>query len=137
MSTSVPSLTPTSPPTPTPPPAVEAVAVCDLPTPWATFRLHGFRDLSNGQEHVALTLGDVADGSAPVLARMHSECLTGDGLFSQRCDCGPQLEAALKRGEILRLYLPAIARSASLPVFSEVVWVRQAGTHVEAGLRFL
>ncbi len=44
---------------------------------------------------------------------------------------------ALKHGEILKLYLPAIARSASLPVFSEVVWVRQAGAHVEAGLRFL
>lgn len=43
----------------------------------------------------------------------------------------------LKRGEILKLYLPALARSAALPVFSEVVWVRQAGTHVEAGLRFL
>ncbi len=44
---------------------------------------------------------------------------------------------ALKRGEVLRLYLPAIARSAALPVFSEVVWVKQAGAHVEAGLRFL
>ncbi len=43
----------------------------------------------------------------------------------------------LKRGEVLKLYLPAIARSAALPVFSEVVWVRQAGAHVEAGLRFL
>jgi hypothetical protein len=44
---------------------------------------------------------------------------------------------ALERGEVLKLYLPAIARSASLPVFSEVVWVRQAGGYVEAGLRFL
>ncbi len=44
---------------------------------------------------------------------------------------------ALKRGEVLKLYLPAIARSAALPVFSEVVWVRQEGGHVEAGLRFL
>ncbi len=44
---------------------------------------------------------------------------------------------ALKRGEVLKLYLPAITRSAVLPVFSEVVWVRQAGAHVEAGLRFL
>jgi PilZ domain len=43
----------------------------------------------------------------------------------------------LKRGEILKLYLPAIARSATLPVFSEVVWVKQAGSHVMAGLRFL
>lgn len=44
---------------------------------------------------------------------------------------------ALKRGEILKLYLPAIARSAVLPVFSEVVWVNRVGRHVEAGLRFL
>ena len=44
---------------------------------------------------------------------------------------------ALKRGEILKLYLPAIARSATLSVFSEVVWSKQAGSHVMAGLRFL
>jgi hypothetical protein len=44
---------------------------------------------------------------------------------------------ALKQGMVLKLYLPAIARSAALPVFSEVVWVRQTGGHVEAGLRFL
>ncbi len=44
---------------------------------------------------------------------------------------------ALKRGEILKLYLPAFAGSAALPVFSEVVWVRHTGGHVEAGLRFL
>ncbi len=43
----------------------------------------------------------------------------------------------LRRGEILKLYLPAIAKSASLPVFSEVVWVKQTDSHVEAGLRFL
>lgn len=118
MSTSVPSPNSASTSSPTPPPAVEAVAVCDLPTPWATFRLHGFRDLSNGQEHVALTLGDVADGRAPVLARMHSECLTGDGLFSQRCDCGPQLEAALKRiaeeGRGVLLYLRQEGRGIGL-----------------------
>ncbi len=72
------------------------VGACDLPTQWATFRLHGFVDLDSGKEHVVLTLGNVADGT-PVLARVHSECLTGDGLFSQRCDCGAQLEAALKK----------------------------------------
>jgi Tfp pilus assembly protein PilZ len=44
---------------------------------------------------------------------------------------------ALKQGEILKLYLPAIARSATLPVLSEVVWVKQAGSNVMAGLRFL
>ena len=64
-----------------------------LPTPWATFTLHGFVD-DAGKEHIALTLGDVGAGE-PVLLRVHSECLTGDALFSQRC--GAQLETALKR----------------------------------------
>lgn len=75
--------------------ALDYVASCDLPTPWATFRLHAFVEPGSGKEHVALTLGNVADGK-PVLSRIHSECLTGDGLFSLRCDCGPQLEAALR-----------------------------------------
>ncbi len=71
-------------------------ASCALPTPWATFQLHVFLETDTGKEHLALTLGDVGDGQ-PVLARLHSECLTGDALFSQRCDCGAQLENALKR----------------------------------------
>jgi GTP cyclohydrolase II len=56
--------------------------------------MHGFEEVETGKEHVALTLGDVADGE-PVLTRIHSECLTGDALFSLRCDCGEQLHAAL------------------------------------------
>lgn len=75
---------------------VRAVAQCDLPTRWATFRLHGFSEVGSGREHVALTLGDIGADS-PLLARLHSECLTGDGLFSQRCDCGAQLERAMER----------------------------------------
>jgi GTP cyclohydrolase II len=69
--------------------------------------MHGFEE-DNGQEHVVLTLGNVAEGG-PVLARTHSECLTGDALFSMRCDCGYQLERALKsiakegRGALLYL----------------------------------
>lgn len=70
-------------------------AVCRLPTRWADFSLHGYTDPSTRLEHVALTLGDFSDG-APVLLRLHSECLTGDTLFSLRCDCGPQLEASLR-----------------------------------------
>lgn len=87
---------------------LEYVTSCALPTPWATFRLHAFIEHSTGKEHLALTLGEVNDG-APVLARVHSECLTGDALFSQRCDCGAQLEGALQkisaegRGAILYL----------------------------------
>ena len=70
------------------------VAACRLPTEWGVFTLHGFED-ENGQEHVALTMADVSDGLL-VLARVHSECLTGDALFSRKCDCGPQLQAAMQ-----------------------------------------
>lgn len=75
---------------------LQYVTTCELPTPWATFRLHAFLEPATGKEHLALILGDVSDG-VPVLARIHSECLTGDALFSQRCDCGPQLESALQK----------------------------------------
>ncbi len=57
--------------------------------------MHGFEDPEGNKEHVVLTLGDVGDGR-PVLTRIHSECLTGDALFSLRCDCGNQLQAALE-----------------------------------------
>jgi GTP cyclohydrolase II len=60
------------------------------------FDIHGFEDPESGKEHVVLTLGEVANAE-PVLARIHSECLTGDALFSMRCDCGSQLRAALER----------------------------------------
>jgi len=75
--------------------ALEYKASCDLPTPWATFRLHGFVDKTDNKEHLALTLGEFS-ADQPTLLRIHSECLTGDGLFSQRCDCGEQLKNAMK-----------------------------------------
>ncbi len=71
------------------------VAASRLPTPYGTFTMHGFQDEATGKEHLALTMGDFEDG-APILGRIHSECLTGDALFSMRCDCGAQLEAAMK-----------------------------------------
>ncbi|UOO78279.1 GTP cyclohydrolase II [Neisseria sp. Dent CA1/247] len=74
---------------------IKFVASCRLPTEWGVFTLHGFEEVESGQEHVALTMGNIADGE-PVLARIHSECLTGDALFSQKCDCGPQLQAAMQ-----------------------------------------
>lgn len=93
------------------------VTSCELPTPWATFQLHGFIELATAKEHLALTLGQVNDG-APVLARVHSECLTGDALFSQRCDCGAQLEGALKEiataGRGVLLYLRQEGRGIGL-----------------------
>ncbi len=67
-----------------------------LPTPWGIFAMHGFQETDSDKEHIALTMGDVK-GDEPVLARIHSECLTGDALFSLRCDCGAQLQAAMHR----------------------------------------
>ena len=74
---------------------VKHIATCRLPTEWGEFQMHGFEEVGSGQDHVALTMGDIDDGE-PVLTRVHSECLTGDALFSQRCDCGPQLQAAMQ-----------------------------------------
>jgi GTP cyclohydrolase II len=93
------------------------VAASKLPTPFALFTMNGFLEEENGREHVVLTLGDVSDG-APVLGRVHSECLTGDALFSQRCDCGSQLEAALRaiaaEGRGVLLYLRQEGRGIGL-----------------------
>ena len=75
--------------------SVRFVEASRLPTDWGVFTMHGFEDLAANKEHVVLTLGDLS-GDAPVLARVHSECLTGDALFSLRCDCGTQLQAALR-----------------------------------------
>lgn len=75
---------------------IEFVESSKLPTPWGMFVMHGFSDSVLEKEHLVLTMGDVSDGE-PVLARVHSECLTGDALFSLRCDCGPQLQAALHK----------------------------------------
>ena len=63
--------------------SVVFVAASKLPTPFGEFTMHGFLDEESGKEHVALSMGDIADG-APVLGRLHSECLTGDALFSLR-----------------------------------------------------
>ena len=71
------------------------VADARLPTPFAEFRLRVYL-APDGKEHLAITLGALA-GDPPPLVRVHSECLTGDALFSLRCDCGFQLEHALQR----------------------------------------
>lgn len=64
---------------------VQYIESSKLPTPWGIFSMHGFEDTDNDKEHLVLTMGDVSYGE-PVLARIHSECLTGDALFSLRCD---------------------------------------------------
>jgi 3,4-dihydroxy 2-butanone 4-phosphate synthase/GTP cyclohydrolase II len=75
---------------------VVPVAKTRLPTRHGSFDAHAYRDVVDGSEHIALVMGEVGDGE-PVLVRVHSECLTGDTFGSVRCDCGPQLEAALER----------------------------------------
>ena len=70
-------------------------SMAQLPTTHGDFQIRVFHEASTGYDHVALTLGDMS-GPDPVLVRLHSECLTGDVLGSLRCDCGPQLESALK-----------------------------------------
>ena len=76
-------------------PAIERVSSCRLPTRHGLFTLHGYREAGCGREHLALSLGDPA-GEA-VLARLHSECLTGESFGSLRCDCQAQLEMAMAR----------------------------------------
>ena len=75
---------------------MERSAVANLPTKYGTFKLYGFHNKITDEHHEALVMGDVANGE-PVLCRVHSECLTGDTFGSLKCDCGQQLEAALKR----------------------------------------
>ena len=76
--------------------SVEREASAKLPTRYGDFIMYGYENKVTGEHHVALVMGDIADGR-PVLARVHSECLTGDALGSRRCDCGEQYDAAMKQ----------------------------------------
>jgi len=75
---------------------VERIAEARLPTEHGEFVAVGYRATNDSTEHVALVRGDIGDGQ-DVLVRVHSECLTGDVFTSLRCDCGPQLQAAMER----------------------------------------
>ncbi|MFF2014157.1 bifunctional 3,4-dihydroxy-2-butanone-4-phosphate synthase/GTP cyclohydrolase II [Streptomyces sp. NPDC058195] len=77
-------------------PTVRREAEVRLPTAFGAFTAYGYRSATDGVEHVALVHGDLGDGD-DVLVRVHSECLTGDIFQSQRCDCGPQLHASMRR----------------------------------------
>jgi 3,4-dihydroxy 2-butanone 4-phosphate synthase/GTP cyclohydrolase II len=87
---------------------VECVATAKIPTEWGEFRTFAYESLVDGRTHVALVLGEIADGS-DVMTRVHSECLTGDVFGSLRCDCGSQLERAFeligKEGRGVILYV--------------------------------
>ncbi|OII60091.1 bifunctional 3,4-dihydroxy-2-butanone 4-phosphate synthase/GTP cyclohydrolase II [Streptomyces sp. CC53] len=82
--------------TPADAPVVRREAEVTLPTAHGAFTAYGYRSTADGVEHVALVHGDLGDGR-DVLVRVHSECLTGDVFHSLRCDCGPQLRAAMDR----------------------------------------
>ena len=75
---------------------VRRQAEASLPSAFGSFRAIGYRNELDGSEHVALVKGNPERSSTPVLVRVHSECLTGDAFGSLRCDCRPQLEAALR-----------------------------------------
>ena len=96
---------------------VEEVTKAKLPTKYGNFTIHGYINKLNGEHHVALTMGDVSDGS-PVLVRVHSECLTGDAFGSLKCDCGQQLDAAMKQiaaeGRGVLLYMRQEGRGIGL-----------------------
>jgi 3,4-dihydroxy 2-butanone 4-phosphate synthase/GTP cyclohydrolase II len=96
---------------------VKRAASAKLPTRYGNFHVHAFENIVDKQTHVALVCGDVGDGT-DVLVRVHSQCLTGDVLHSVRCDCGPQLDAAMERiaaeGRGVLLYLHQEGRGIGL-----------------------
>ena len=97
---------------------VRRQAEAALPSSFGSFRAIGFRNELDGSEHVAIVKGQPERASGPVLVRVHSECLTGDAFGSLRCDCRPQLEAALamieRAGEGVVVYLRQEGRGIGL-----------------------
>lgn len=96
---------------------IAKAAVSKLPTKYGEFIIHGYENKLTGEHHVALTMGEIADGT-PVLCRVHSECLTGDVFGSERCDCGEQLQKALeliaREGRGILLYMRQEGRGIGL-----------------------
>ncbi|MEO0312465.1 MAG: hypothetical protein RIQ89_2122 [Bacteroidota bacterium] len=77
---------------------IEQTVDVKLPTEFGNFQLHAFKHKTNGEEHLALVKGEW-NKSEPILVRVHSSCITGDIFGSCRCDCGPQLHAAMQKIE--------------------------------------
>jgi 3,4-dihydroxy 2-butanone 4-phosphate synthase/GTP cyclohydrolase II len=96
---------------------VKRVAFARLPTEYGEFRLHAFESQIDKEIHIALVCGDIGSGQ-DVLVRVHSQCLTGDAFRSMRCDCGAQLDEALRRiateGRGVLLYLNQEGRGIGL-----------------------
>jgi GTP cyclohydrolase II len=95
----------------------EYISTAKLPTRWGQFHIHGFVEVASQQEHVAHSYGAWKNNDI-VPIRIHSECLTGDALFSTRCDCGTQLEKSLQniveQGTGVLLYLRQEGRGIGL-----------------------
>ena len=96
---------------------VNKIEQIKLPTTYGDFQLHLFDDLYGNCAHLALTLGKI-DNKKPTLVRVHSECLTGDVFGSRRCDCGSQLDIAMKaisdKGSGVIVYLRQEGRGIGL-----------------------
>jgi len=96
---------------------IEKVSEAEMPTKYGKFQIHGYQNKINGEHHIALTMGNICEEN-PVLVRVHSECLTGDVFGSQRCDCGEQLDEAMKRiaeaGRGILLYMRQEGRGIGL-----------------------
>ncbi len=96
---------------------VERKATAKLPTKYGEFTIHGYENKLNGEHHVCLVMGEI-NPEEPVLCRVHSECLTGDVFGSARCDCGEQLDEAMKmiakEGKGILLYLRQEGRGIGL-----------------------
>lgn len=96
---------------------VQCVSITNMPTKYGEFKVHCYINKLNGEHHIALVMGNISDGES-VLCRVHSECLTGDVFGSLRCDCGQQLDKAMRmiaeKGRGVLLYMRQEGRGIGL-----------------------